>query len=487
MRFVYLSLTNSVLVGPVGQLNSLNICRTHDTYESRRSPWDPEESDFTHITSNWFGVRMNTPVNQDGKKVKFVVPHSSGPKTVSINPFFGPSGSMITTAFARWTSPLYPLYKDAISTWNTCGMNSAQTIAVTRNFSMSGNTSGRNFSLRRTIVISYVWSPRESYSKTFDTICPDAKSLNDLMEEEASWEIPMILAMYENILRTTVAKVLQASVVSHINFTDMDCSIESPYHLRPVLDGWDEKLVMGDLSQMCTDQIRATKVDTIVYAKEAPEVAQLVTALPNSPSDLLNPKFWASAYLAYKFGVESSYRDSVSLVDDISRAMRKRVMAKDYSTRRAVLVKSADYRDTRSSSVYRLKLKYNGLNDPLADAFRFLYDYNLMPSVTTAWALVPFSFVADWFLHIDKMLETVDFKGEYATLTVRSATYSKKHIITGPVQSHSGCYLPTIGTTTHYSREVRHHAIEPIPQFKATLPLNNWVTGSALVIQSAKK
>lgn len=70
-------------------------------------------------------------------------------------------------------------------------------------------------------------------------------------------------------------------------------------------------------------------------------------------------------------------------------------------------------RSSASSALSELHLRvdckpYTGYVDPFSALFQNLERYGLQPSLYNAWDLIPFSFIADWFLPIGEELEKLD-------------------------------------------------------------------------------
>jgi hypothetical protein len=113
---------------------------------------------------------------------------------------------------------------------------------------------------------------------------------------------------------------------------------------------------------------------------------------------------------------------------------------------------------------------------------RFAEAVDLVPDFLNVWAMIPFSFVVDWFTNIGDLAEGID----------NFFTLEQQHEVLGSIVSStcSFIYQPAgyFGNVRieHYHRNCRE-GWYPIPSFSFQLKnpatnLYHWIEGSALVV-----
>lgn len=125
----------------------------------------------------------------------------------------------------------------------------------------------------------------------------------------------------------------------------------------------------------------------------------------------------------------------------------------------------------------------------LNNLHRSLYEFDIKPSASNLWDLVPFSFVVDWFLPIGDYLENEELKDYSKTLPVHAAFYSSKTDWFASASDWAA--IPFVKGHVHftvYRRECRDRLYVPAMSEQAErLPSGHLVEATALLIQSFVK
>lgn len=480
MLFRYFSTEwGALIIGPLGS-DEPHYQKSFSTFSSHRSPIDEKESNFLHVTSNWAAIRLDSgsPFTSVGGGIKF----TCNGKPYQANGFT-PSGvyALVSQSLFSVSQPIKDMAARYVSraAWDErLGLGFVKYITWSRRgvwplYTYEMKLNIRSFRLKERDYQTLSNIPMGTFKYT-ESCNLFESTMNSTLEEDLIKYGPQLASTY---------RYSWNSVNTSFTFS-CDAALRAPIHLPLRESNHQDRLDKGDLSLECVKQVKAFSADTAVVASKLPSLSKLADVVPRNKGDFVNPNNWANAYLAFKYGVNLSLRDGEDIISGIGRRMSRQKM--EYSTRRATLGHSspAEGFNYTQYDVLHCKLKYFTSDNTMVKALRGLYDYGLMPTIGTAWDLIPYSFVVDWCLNVSDCLAAIDYGPQYATLSVKSVTYSKLSTVTGPIPPVKGCWTPPYGTTTYYSREVCSTAYEPIPRFEVKPPTtNNVVTGAALYIQ----
>lgn len=232
---------------------------------------------------------------------------------------------------------------------------------------------------------------------------------------------------------------------------------------------------LGEATQSAVSSFAYTDANTAVLISELRHIVSglrdVVTLLQQPVSAKTLSKLW----LSYRYGVRLTVGDSISLMRDTLSYSRKRRHCYE-------LVGSHQY----EGGTIRCRLYADPDNsNELSRIANLLQRWDLFPSLSNVWDLIPYSFVVDWFIDVEGFLSDIDSQVQYSTLQVFSALYTWKKEWTFDSRV-VGNFRGTI-RATRFVRECPKKAYPTIPSFSGFLPSeNNVLDGAALIIQQLK-
>ena len=183
----------------------------------------------------------------------------------------------------------------------------------------------------------------------------------------------------------------------------------------------------GDLADTALDNCRFIDINSLAYLREAVQYVRILLDLilrkkVSAPSD--PGSFWLDA----RYGMRLTIDDTKSIVDAGREAVRAETRA--FSVARAKLSEHIptvgrniiDYKREATYKVY-----YNRKDDPALNVIRTALDWDLWPTLSNDWDLIPYSFVVDWFIDVEGALKKLDNSVYEAYLSVLSVLYTEKH------------------------------------------------------------
>lgn len=172
----------------------------------------------------------------------------------------------------------------------------------------------------------------------------------------------------------------------------------------------------GEMALNAVNNCNVFSSNMIAYLRDIPSLLGEIDAAKDLLMDLDNPSKWASLWLSTRFGTKLTYEDTKELVASIKRALRTFMdeLPKNF------WFKSSS-RDVRDVSVSIGQMQYD---IRISDGFTFTYcdpdykklksvgrhliEFDVFPSLSNMWDLVPYSFVADWLVDFGGFFEQID-------------------------------------------------------------------------------
>lgn len=254
--------------------------------------------------------------------------------------------------------------------------------------------------------------------------------------------------------------------------------------LNPLMDGIQTApFEWGKMAQQAVEAISFADTNGLQYFPELLLLKKMTVGILET--DVRSPKALASAFLAWKYGIESSFRDSKLYAQGVNRFLRSRTG--EHLPWRVV---RSGYRDSVSTSQGSLKLEkhykifYRYYDDAILNGYRFLREWGLAPTLTAAWDAIPLSFVVDWFVNVGSFLEAIDYRPQRAVYKVLGVTKSEKKTLTlDPSCTDLGMLWVGHLAYQTYSRTVQRKADEPHFAYESPQDFHNFVESAALIIQ----
>lgn len=243
--------------------------------------------------------------------------------------------------------------------------------------------------------------------------------------------------------------------------------------------------IYGDLVRRCANDARVIQTNSIELVKELSVITETLRSTYNLFKGKVDPKNLASAYLSYKYGLRLTANDLKTIADDLSMQVTRIRETKSFSRARERI-----YPRPRSGIVagyvvdFNYKLIYFNKTDDCRDFIRNWFNTGLFPSLTNAWDLIPFSFVADWFLDIESRLDAIDANTYWSTYHISSVTYSKKETFSdaGSILSDSDWTLFGDASLIYYDRRTSREAHKPSFFESKPREFQNYAELTALII-----
>lgn len=194
-------------------------------------------------------------------------------------------------------------------------------------------------------------------------------------------------------------------------------------------------------------------------------------------ADLLkkkNIKSLANMYLWYKYSYSTTKMDLESYYRFLV------TWFKDSISKNAIKHTSVTYTSSASEGTATSvqTTRYNVYSDNYNCGV--LKTLGLDLSMSNTWDLIPFSFVADWFINFGDVLRNLDNREVVSQISVHSVLTSNKNITTYYPLSDMGLY--TLVRAVQYSRAVTKELPTPLISVSLLNPVRHTTDGLALII-----
>lgn len=243
----------------------------------------------------------------------------------------------------------------------------------------------------------------------------------------------------------------------------------------------------SDLGELAIDVLngyKLTEVNIPAYLVDLPETGKSTLDVIMSVADATKSRNFrelafnaGKANLSYQYGDRLAIADTKQLITDICNLSRR--LDNDYhQSSRASSKTVTETGDASTTCLHTLQATAQ-CNDSRLQAMRAISSvFNL----TNAWDLVPFSFVADWFVNVDRILGSVDAATLDCYLVYDQIVEGRTTILT---QRTGSADLPAVGTVSLSERTRLSTMPRPSTNLQASKPrLNQWVNGASLITQS---
>lgn len=252
--------------------------------------------------------------------------------------------------------------------------------------------------------------------------------------------------------------------------------------------------IWGELAYQSIGNISHLDSNMIAYAKDLPEVGGTIKALINLVRNPDNPASWASAWLSARFADRLTIADTKEIVvaykELLNESLRKMYDICGLLTFKTHARKTwAVQVDAESQASYLANYAVYYTNadgdSALMKAIRTAYEWDFYPTLGNLWDLVPYSFVADWFLNIGELFEKAD-------ASLQSNYYNFHKIVKSIKQTHylyGGYpeYTTLVARSAHtvmYKRIIGRRLDSFCYQAEWSLPSSiNVVDGASLILQ----
>lgn len=263
--------------------------------------------------------------------------------------------------------------------------------------------------------------------------------------------------------------------------------VKFDHNLERIASYYEHPDIYGYLSQKAVDRISYVDTNGLEYF---PELLGLKTLISQFYSQsYTSAKALASAYLAFQYGVKNLYNDSKRYTRGLQRIGLSNISNLWKTTHSAEYLSiPATAYSPQISLEYHYKITYRHYDDLVINSYRKLREWGLAPTLTSAWDMVPFSFVVDWFLDIESLTKQFDDAAKRAMYKYIGVTKSRKLSTPGVLSDMFGD-LQVVGNIqfTHYSRQVSKRIDVPRFAYATPEPFHNYVEAAALIIARQEK
>lgn len=277
-------------------------------------------------------------------------------------------------------------------------------------------------------------------------------------------------------------------------------SIESFYTDYPVeILPSSTSVEWGDLSYEAVQNAKYVDVNTGLFVSELLTIREQFENVLKLAKGKVSMKSISKAYLTWKYGMRLTLGDANTLISAAQRAAGTISLPDGVHFCRSMAQKNSvmqKYPFTGSSvrSEYHYKVYYKPYDNGIMKAIKTLFDWDLFPTLSNVWDLVPLSFVADWIVDIDRALSYLDYGTYVCTLSVVGVTKSTKHSIEmsnemlyrafGFSTTPGSVSSPLIGsaTLTYYQRELDTVLDRPSVSFDVAKGFSHWPELVAILV-----
>lgn len=282
------------------------------------------------------------------------------------------------------------------------------------------------------------------------------------------------------------------AVLPSQSFPAMDSSLKGFLRTKALLAIKDQKVNLSvsimELPKTAS-MVGKMAIDTLRFLRSLRrgDLRQLIRAVKGSPHKL--NKATASRWLQYQYGVIPTVLEANGVLELLSQKVRRGVWIYGHVTDRREYSRDVivDYQTTRKDYV-SLRGKCNYRYFVQESKLAMLSQSGITNPLATAYELVPYSFVLDWFINVGDYISTLD---ALVGISSVEAIYSWKEITEGTSSMnpygtgkplHGGA--PGTGTIriVRSARHPREIGIKPFrPQYQPHLSVKRLISAVALI------
>jgi hypothetical protein len=235
--------------------------------------------------------------------------------------------------------------------------------------------------------------------------------------------------------------------------------------MRPAIEGlvpWSN----AELSSHAADLVQEYNdfsSNLIAYVNDLAKTGDTVREMFKLVGNIKSPKAWASAWLSYRYGDRLFIADTKELLESVSQ----RIAVRTDRTLARQRIEKANNTPTLSVSRQRTSTLWcfnDSMNDVMT-AINNLMRWDAWPTLQNTWDMIPLSFVVDWFLPVQDVLDHLDSAVQAPYIKVESAYVGDK--ITGSMRLDDGAWLGSV-QYTHYMR-FKHNSLSDLRPFEADI------------------
>lgn len=321
-----------------------------------------------------------------------------------------------------------------------------------------------NFRSMNSYVSASAWV--FAYSKDYSRVASNTKSIQGYLRDLQSKAnlSSKIRVLAANMASNTISPISMGNFDRFVinDMTDADVwrvvMRHSGRFKLPVDELRDHEF--GRLAHQAVGSLDTLDFNGIAFVKEAIEIKSLLPPVKELKKLRKgNLKSFANVYLWIRYGLSLSFRDVKTLVEKLPSFLKsahdmqnkkKRVRARSTRT-----IEGEFDRIWKVNQGMRILLDthptYMGTAGRAIDN---LYSLDLFPTLQNFWDLIPYSFVVDWLLPLDEILNTIDTNTRIDQFRVHAVT--KTYRLSSPVKLKHTDSINVFGhlEDVYFNREV---------------------------------
>lgn len=262
-----------------------------------------------------------------------------------------------------------------------------------------------------------------------------------------------------------------------------------------VFSYFPQSAIYEDLCVQAIQSARHVDINTGMFAKDLFELKSALKPFI-ALADGAQPKDLATAYLSWRYGATLTFSDGRKLVKSVQASLRNLVRTKLYDSCRSRQSGSGTLsrcNNDEYESLYTYKVYYTPRDDTFSKVVSALMSWDLFPSLSNVWDVIPYSFVVDWFVPIQNALERIDSRTYASVLNVICVCRSMR-VATKLSSKTAELFYPTVGwnkedtyahlTFTRFSREIT--SVLDRPRFKVGQKpeFRNYAELTSIIVQN---
>lgn len=251
----------------------------------------------------------------------------------------------------------------------------------------------------------------------------------------------------------------------------------------------------GDLSLRSIEDARYLSCNTGMYAYELTQMRKSLDGVVDAVKRK-NLSSVSDLYLAYHYGAKLTVQDTRSISKAVAFASTF-VNRKIHACCRAMSASSSigsSWIASHWNITYNQKVYYDPRDEAVLKSFNTMMNWDLFPSLSNVWDVIPYSFVLDWGIGVQDALKRLDYNTYVATLnlygsiqTIRARTDIEEEIwirlwgLEAPSVDTSNLFSTV--SYVHYTRETISSVAKPTFRIDTADSFHNYVEGAALLVQ----
>lgn len=310
-----------------------------------------------------------------------------------------------------------------------------------------------------------------SYTKSFDYSTP--------FEFPASWPEQVVWQVYYPVVANGIDATQATELIAD---TSRLVKIKAQKIRTDFIVG-DDQHPWDEVAMQAAENMQLVAINALAYVRDLKMLFSTVSDLYKLAKGNVTPETLSKAWLAFRYGLRLTMKDSTSLGEGIARYISKTKYKRQIV--RVSATRNHTFRGSNYVCQYHYKVLYKSSSAVFLKCMKALYDWDIALSLENVWDLVPFTFVVDWIINVGDSLDYLDKINYLNCVDVLAVTRSVR---SNDVPLDLG-EVPFGLSARYYKREARRKLDKvAIPSlFPDSLRTINIIDGISLIISSLSK